>query len=144
MNRFSSILTFLLFSATALVNTSCQTADPLEANNASSQGADTTSVQATQESLVTAEATPVTVNDVSSSILETHQIRVTKTLLEAAPVGGEVRYQIQVHALEDVGTVRMTESIPDGIEFKSATPGAKRSGKEVTWRVPSITRVQTI
>lgn len=143
MNRFLSTLTFLLFSTTALVNTGCQTADPLEANSATPLEA-STEITFVQEQPMAAESTSGAASDAAGNILETHQIRVTKTLLEIAPVGGKIRYQIEVYALKNVGPVRITETMPDGIEFKSATPEAKRSGKDVTWVFPSMSSGQTV
>ena len=143
MNRFLSTLTFFLFSAAALVNTGCQTTDSLEVNNASSTET-SIQIEPVQEQPFAAELKTTSVSDISDNILETHQIRVTKTLLEAAPVGGKIRYQINIYALKNVGPVRVTETMPDGIEFKSATPGAKRSGKDITWIFPSINSGQTL
>jgi uncharacterized repeat protein (TIGR01451 family) len=142
MNRFFSTLNFLLFSAAALVSTGCQTADPQETTVASE--ATSTQAKVEQAQLTVIEATPAPVVDKTENILKTHQIKVTKTLIEAAPVGGVIRYQINIEALEKVGPVRITETMPDGIEFKSATPGAKRSGSNVTWIFPSIDKGQTL
>ena len=143
MNRFLSTLTFLIFSATTFVNTGCQTADPIEVNDVPSSEM-STEIKTAQAQPVAAKPTTVAVSDLSDNILETHQIRVAKTLLEAAPVGGTIRYQIKVYALKDVGPVRVTETMPDGIKFKSATPKAKRSGKDITWIFPSISSGQTL
>ena len=143
MNRFFSILAFLIFSATAPVITGCNTTNTPETNNASSPEVAIQTADTPVQNPRTAEIEPAVAQDIADNILETHQIRVTKTLIKAAPVGDEVRYQIEVYALKDVGPVRVTEIIPDGIEFKYATPGAKRSGNEITWIFPSIIKGQT-
>ena len=143
MNRFLSTLTFLIFSTAAFLNTGCQTADSIEVNDVPSSEM-STETETAQEQPIAAKPTTVTVSDLSDNILETHQIRVAKTLLEAAPVGGTIRYQIKVYALKDVGPVRVTETMPDGIKFKSATLKAKRSGKDITWIFPSIRSGQTL
>lgn len=138
MNRFLSILTFFLFGTATLVNIGCQTADPQTANAFSVEASNQVqAAQAQREAAETVAATP-------DNILETHQIRVTKTLLQAAPVGDEIRYQIQIQALKDVGPIRITETMPKGIEFKSATKDAKRSGSDVTWIFPSISSGQIL
>ena len=144
MNRFFSILSLLIFSVTATVITGCQTTDTPKATNASSTEAPAPVASTPIQSPKLAEINSTAPEDTPDNILETHQIRVTKTLLKAAAVGGEVHYQIKVFALKDVGAVRVTETIPDGIEFKSSKPVAKRSGKEVTWIFPSINQGQTL
>lgn len=144
MNRFFSILTFLIFSATALVITGCKTADTPETGNVSSSEVYTQIESVPAQVPKPAEAEPLLTEAISGNVLETHQIRVTKTLLESSPVGGEVRYQIKVYALQDVGPVRVTETMPDGIKFQSATRGAQISGKNITWIFPSINRGQTL
>lgn len=141
MNRSLSTFAFLLFSA-VILTTGCQTADPLETNGAPSQEAPNQAPTA-DTSTALADTAPVKVNVAPDNSLETHQIRVTKTLIEAAPVGGEIRYQIKVNALKNVGPVRITEKMPDGIKFKSATPSAKRSGDYITWIFPSISSGET-
>ena len=74
----------------------------------------------------------------SNVILRTNQIEVTKTVTQPASVGGDLKYRIRVEALEDVGTVRVTERIPGGIRFGSADPAASLSGGEAVWTFPSI------
>ena len=138
MNRFLSTFTFLLFGTAALFNVGCQTADQLEANNVAP------TEKATQPEPIVATLSSAEENIVSDNILETHQIRVTKNVVKSAPVGGEIRYQIKVQALKNVGPVRVTDTIPDGIEFVSAKPSAKRFGKDITWIFPSINRDQTL
>ena len=145
MNRFFSVLTLALLSATTLVTTSCKTTDSPEADGAAASALSEPSSRETNAPARTAPMRPETASgdNVSSELLKTHQIKVTKTLLQAAPVGEEMRYQIDIVALKDVGPVRVTEIIPDSVEFKSATPSAKRTGNEVTWIFPSIDQGQT-
>ena len=144
MNLFLSILTFLIFSATAPVITGCKTADTSEIDNMSSPEVYTQIEGVPTQTTQSAEAASSVAEDISGNILETHQIRVTKTLLESASVGGQVRYQIKVYALQNVGPVRVTETMPEGIKFQSATQGAQISGKDVTWVFPSMNRGQTL
>ena len=70
MNRFFSILTFLIFSATAPVITGCKTADTSETDNVTSPEVytqvDSVPAQATRP----AEASPLAVEDLSGNILE--------------------------------------------------------------------------
>lgn len=115
----------------------------LETNNAYSPKVSTQTAGALVQKPKPVEAIPPKTVITPDNVLETHQIKVTKTLLEAAAVGGEVRYQIKIYALKDVSAVRVTETIPEGIEFISATPTAERSGKDATWIFPSINRGQT-
>ena len=145
MNRFFSILSLLAFSVTASTFSGCKTAETAESKTAATTtAAAQQSASAPEQSPSSAETKPVGEGDTADNILTTHQIRVTKTLIEAAAVGGQVRYQIRVHALKDVGPVRVTETMPSGIEFQSATPTAKRAGNEVSWVFPSINEGQTL
>lgn len=141
MNRSFSILTLLIFSAIAPLISGCKTQETAESETVSSPLA---TADAPAQNLNPANAALTVKDDAQGNVLETHQIRVTKTLLEEAAVGGVIRYQIQVHALKDVGPVRVTETMPNGIEFQSATPAAKRSGKEISWVFPSINQKETL
>jgi uncharacterized repeat protein (TIGR01451 family) len=84
--------------------------------------------------------TRVTDSDV---VFRTAQIKVTKELLAAGAVGEEVRYAIAVEALEDIGTVRIAETLPAGIVFSGARPAAQRVGNEVRWTFPSMNKGET-
>ena len=74
----------------------------------------------------------------SDVTLRTQQIKVTKTVLQAASVGEDLQYRIRIEALEDVGTVRVTEEIPANVEFRSATPSATLSRGQASWAFPSM------
>jgi uncharacterized repeat protein (TIGR01451 family) len=88
-------------------------------------------------------ATGSTAGKSSDVILKTNQIKVTKTVLQSASVGGSIKYRIQIAALEDVSTVRIAETIPAGIQFKSATPNASISGNRAAWVFPSMKKGKT-
>ncbi len=148
MNRLFSTLSFFLYCTVALSLTSCRNTPEPEPEattwqNVAKQMTEDSVSKPTEKDPVPAEVkTPQEVNyqKGSEKILATRQIEVTKTLVEGAPVGGEVRYQIDVQALEDVGSVRVTETIPKDIKFRSATPHARLSGNQVTWIFPSISK----
>ena len=57
-------------------------------------------------------------------IFKSNQIKITKTILEQASVGGDLVYQIRIEALDDVKNVRVVEAIPSGVQFRSANPPA--------------------
>ncbi|MFU8847549.1 MAG: COG1361 S-layer family protein [Opitutales bacterium] len=76
----------------------------------------------------------------SDVIFQSQQLRVTKTILESASVGGDLVYQIRIEALEDVNNVRVTEAIPAGVQFSSANPPASLSGGNVSWNFPHMKR----
>ena len=141
MNRFLSILILLTFSVTAPVISGCRTNETSESEPIP---ASVISASTPVQNLGAVETAPKVEVSKQGNILETHQIRVTKTLLEKAAVGGIIRYQIEVNALKDVGPVRVTETMPKGIEFQSATPKAKRSDQEISWIFPSINQGETL
>ena len=148
MNRCFSILTFFFFSAAVTVFTSCRTITPsqfIDAEDEPGQLLFATPVQdvpveQTQVEVPAPESTDVP--EESPNLLKTNQIEVTKTLIKAASVGDETLYRIEIHALEDVDSVRVTESIPKSLAFKSATKGASFSGNDVIWTFPSMKRGQ--
>lgn len=145
MNQSFNTFTSALLCAIALVVTSCKTndlngrdgisyPDPLGqkadfASNENPEPGESVSTDGTPE----AATTVVSVENASDKALATGQIKVTKTLLQAAPVGGEVRYRIDLQALQDLKSVRVTEIIPDGIKFNSAEPMANLSDDEASW-----------
>jgi uncharacterized repeat protein (TIGR01451 family) len=139
MNRLFSIFTVVLsFAAFAL--SGCQTAAPSKTASVYTAPAKTTwQAASTQPAPVKQTA----VRNDSDVIFKTNQIKVTKTVLETASVGGTVKYRIELSALEDVNTVRITETIPAGILFKSATPSPKLSGNNAAWVFPSMEKGQT-
>lgn len=73
-------------------------------------------------------------------IFKSNQIQVTKTILESASVGGDLRYRIRIEALDDVSNVRVVEAIPAGVQFRSANPSASLSGNTASWNFPSMQR----
>lgn len=88
---------------------------------------------------------PVSVSAPKSSgssdvIFKSNQIKVTKTILQQATVGGDLVYQIRIEALDDVQNVRVVEAIPAGVQFSSATPAASLSGGNASWNFPSMKR----
>lgn len=79
----------------------------------------------------------------SDIIFKTNQIQVTKTVLEAASVGGSLIYTIEIEALDDVNNVRVVEAIPAGVRFNSAQPAASLAGSNASWSFPSMKKGQS-
>jgi uncharacterized repeat protein (TIGR01451 family) len=104
------------------------------------RGAETSAPVVTQAPQFTAQPKRGSSSDV---IFKTNQISVTKTVLEQASVGGDLKYRIAIKALEDVSTVRVAENIPNGVQFISATPSPSRSGANANWVFPSMRKGQT-
>lgn len=155
MNRASSLFAL----CTALVSfafTGCETAAPTQTTStpatptASSSSTTTRSetvwkaapdqseknvVMAAPTTSAPAAASPASSSDV---ILRTDQLQVTKTLVQPGQVGEEVRYRIELQALREVKNVRVTESMPEHVEFISAKPAASRAGQDVSWNFTKI------
>lgn len=74
----------------------------------------------------------------SDVIMHTNQIKVTKEVIEPASVGGSLKYRITIKALDDINNVRLTESIPAGVQFQSANPAASLAGSNANWIFPSM------
>jgi len=79
----------------------------------------------------------------SNVIFKSNQIKVTKTVLQEASVGGDLVYQIRIEALEDVNNVRVVEAIPAGVQFSSANPPASLSGGNASWNFPGMKKGAT-
>jgi uncharacterized repeat protein (TIGR01451 family) len=140
------ILGFVLFAVTG-----CQTPEPTRVNpnyTAPTQSAATppSGAQAAPDSSA-ADVQPATAETTDAQSVEvifnTNQIKVTKTVLEEASVGGIIQYRIQLHALEDVHRVRVTETMPEGIAFKSASPATSLTDNQVSWLFASIQQGST-
>ncbi|MGZ0707802.1 CARDB domain-containing protein [Coraliomargarita sp. W4R53] len=156
MKRLSSLLLATL-SIFVLAFTGCQTAPTqidrgytTPAQPASTQtqwrGTNNTTAANTQSNTVVSTprravvATPSRGSDV---IMRTNQIKVTKRVLEAASVGGSLKYRITIDALDDVNNVRLTESIPAGVQFQSANPAASLAGSNANWNFASMRKGQS-
>lgn len=137
----------------ALAFTGCQTPAPAQIDRgytAPSQPAKT-QWQAAANSRPAAIAQPIpktglqqaSYKENSDVIFKTNQIAVTKTVLQAASVGGSIKYRIEIKALDDVNTVRVTETMPAGIQFSSANPATSLSGNNASWVFPSMKKGQT-
>jgi uncharacterized repeat protein (TIGR01451 family) len=134
----------------ALVFSGCQTSAPTKSID---RGYSTPKSQPTQtqwqgvdKAKPTAPSSKVARVKASKSsdvIMRTNQIKVTKTVLQPASVGGPLKYRIQIAALDDVSTVRVSESIPAGVQFTSASPAASLSGGNASWVFPSMRKGQT-
>jgi uncharacterized repeat protein (TIGR01451 family) len=138
MNRFYALLT-LVCSLAVLTLTGCQTVAPSPVLP-SSKSAESPSSKAGPSVQIDELGRTDRQSDV---IFKTNQIKVTKTLLRSASVDGSAQYRIQIHALEDVNTVRVSETMPAGIQFSSASPSASRSDNQVSWVFPSMNKGQT-
>ena len=147
MNRLSSLLALVLGFAT-FAFTGCQTPAPTQVDTsykAPAQPAKTQWQVAPSSTSVAAKPAPkhTAVRVDSDVIFKTNQIQVTKTVLQPASVGGQIKYRIAINALDHVSTVRVTETIPAGIQFNSARPNASLSGNTASWVFPSMKRGKT-
>ncbi len=128
--------------------TGCQTAAPTQVTDADtgytrpSQPPAPALSQPAEPETVTPRASTPAPDATSNVILRTDQLEVTKTVLEPASVGGELKYRIRLEAREAVGAVGVTETIPNGVRFRSADPAAAVSGNQVSWRFPSMSAGQ--
>ena len=129
-------------SLLALAFSGCQTAAPTRVTDYSapatvSEPTPSKSWSAVEEiepvaPIIEEEAVATTV------IFKSQQIEVTKLLLEDASVGGDLKYRIFIEALDEVQNVRVAETIPAGIKFKSADPAATLDGNIFSWLFPSM------
>ncbi|MGJ8654473.1 MAG: CARDB domain-containing protein [Opitutaceae bacterium] len=153
MNRLTTLLTLCLGSL-ALFVTGCQTQVPTRTADrgytapvskpASTQWRGTeTSAPAEFEAKRTNTSKPAQVIKSKDVILKTNQIEVTKTILQPASVGGNLKYRVAIKALDDVSTVRVSESIPSGVQFISSSPSTSLSGGSANWTFPSMRKGQT-
>jgi uncharacterized repeat protein (TIGR01451 family) len=142
MNRLFCLLT-LGFATVAF--TGCQTSTPTQIDRGYSIPSQPKQTQ-WKAAVAQPTAKPVSLTDVrndSDVIFKSNQIKVTKNVLKSASVGGSIKYRIQITALEDIGKVRVTENIPEGIQFKSASPNASRTGNSVAWSFPMMKKGHT-
>jgi len=147
MNRLSSLFALILGFA-IFAFTGCQTPEPTRVDTgytAPAQPAQTQWQAAPGSTSVAAKSAPkqAATHDDPDVIFKTNQIQVTKTVLQAASVGGQIKYRIAIKALDDVKTVRVTETIPSGIQFNAARPNASLSGNNAAWVFPSMQRGKT-
>ncbi|MGJ8640561.1 MAG: CARDB domain-containing protein [Opitutaceae bacterium] len=159
MTRVFSLLA-LCISSLALLLTGCQSQIPTQVTDSGYTAPQSKSVQATQWKAAKTskpvainapqyeakrvEAAPIKATKSSDVIFKTNQISVTKTILEAASVGGNLKYRIAINALDDVSTVRVTETMPTGVQFVSASPSPRFAGSQKpNWEFPSMSKGQT-
>ncbi|MEM8867980.1 MAG: CARDB domain-containing protein [Verrucomicrobiota bacterium] len=147
MNRLTTLFALCL-SALALTFAGCETAAPtsIDRGYTAPSKANKTEWRGVSEApskpapiVATTKAIPKS----TDVIFKSNQLEVSKVILEAGQVGGEVSYRISIKALEDVGTVRLTETFPAGVEFASAKPSASLSGNKAAWTFPSMDKGQT-
>lgn len=140
MNRLPLYLVSA-FSVFALAFTGCQTA-PTQVDKGSSAMPQAASSQTDLYADNVSNGNPShvapAVQGGSDVIFKSHQVEVTKRVLEPASVGGMFKYRITIEALDDVNNVRLTESIPTGIEFSSAIPAAALADGNASWSFPSM------
>ncbi len=147
MKRLSLFATTGL-SLLALVFSGCQTA-PTQVDSGYTQPSQPASSSGTQWRPASEVTRPVSVKPAASQarssdvIFKSNQIKVTKTILEQASVGGDLKYRIRIEALDDVKNVRVVEAIPSGVQFSSANPPASLSGGNASWNFPSMRRGDT-
>ena len=137
MNRLLSLFILALGFAT-LAFTGCQTAAPSKLKSGYTAPSQPAEAQWQAAPSQPAPVKHVAVRNDSNVIFKSHQISVTKTVLQAASVGGSIKYRIELKALEDVGTVRITETMPSGIQFRSAKPAPSLSGNIAKWTAASM------
>ena len=142
MNRLLSTLALVLGFAT-LAFTGCQTPAPSQVDRGYSAPAQPAKTQWQAAPNQPAPAKHVAVREDSDVIFKSNQIKVSKSVLESASVGGTIKYRIQIQALEDVSTVRVTETMPASIQFKSAKPTTSLSGNNASWVFPSMKKGKT-
>ncbi|MFP4068972.1 MAG: CARDB domain-containing protein [Opitutales bacterium] len=144
----SPLLFACLAALTAVLFSGCQTAAPSQADRGytapstpSQPREQTWSVAkpSARPARTTADAPAPSQGD-KDIIFRNNQIEVTKTVLQEGQVGGDIRYRIAIQALEDVGTVRVIETMPEGIQFGSASPVGSRAGDDVSWSFPSMSK----
>jgi len=149
MNRLSSYITAAL-CLFALAFSGCQTG-PTQVDRgytAPAQPASTQTQWRAANTSNTTVSTPskavvATPNRGSDVIMRTNQIKVTKRVLEAASVGGMLKYRITIEALDDVNNVRLTETMPAGVQFSSANPAASLAGANANWNFPTMRKGQS-
>ncbi len=133
MNRFSHLFALVLGFAT-LAFSACQVTAPSRVHRSPNVAPQASTAMigqpAANQAAPAAQSTP---RHDANTIFKSKQIKVSKTILQEASVGGEIKYRIQLKALEDIQTVRVTETMPAGIQFKSATPASAVSGNNVSW-----------
>jgi uncharacterized repeat protein (TIGR01451 family) len=149
MNRIFSLATVSL-GLLALLFSGCQTpptqidtgyTTPTQPSQPSRSETQWRPAQASTTAPIQATRPAATISTRGSDVVfKSNQIRVTKTLVEEASVGGDLVYRIEIEALDDVKNVRVVESIPSGVTFISATPPASRSGRNTSWNFPSMQR----
>jgi len=153
MKRRSPLLALLLAALAALLFAGCETAAPTQVDRGyTSPSAPAQPRQQTWSVAKPSNATPAPARTASAAparttdddiIFRNNQVRVTKTVLQPGQVGGQVRYRIAVEALEDVAGVRVTETMPGGVQFVSASPAGTRAGGDVSWSFPGMTKGQS-
>lgn len=79
----------------------------------------------------------------SDIIFKSNQLEVSKTVLDAASVGGSLRYRINIEAKDDLQNVRVTEAFPAGVQFNSANPAGSPTDNYVGWSFPTMRKGKT-
>ena len=133
------LVTFFAILSLLFGFTGCQTAAPTRAG---ANYVPPTKTQTVQPTAVAASVERFTPKETSDVILRTNQIRVTKTVLQEASVGQDLKYRIQILALEDVSTVRVSESIPESIKFGSSEPASSYADGTISWIFASMAKDQ--
>tara|TARA_B110000285_G_C15105403_1_gene607643 strand:- start:145 stop:1686 length:1542 start_codon:yes stop_codon:yes gene_type:complete len=139
MNHLFSLIALALGCVT-FAFTGCQTLAPSQVDSGTIAPTQPQSApwQAGSNQPVAVPVTDTAVDGDSDVIFKTDQIKVSKTVLQPASVGGNIKYRIQIEALAELGTVRVTETIPAAIQFKSAKPSASLSSNYAAWVFPSM------
>jgi uncharacterized repeat protein (TIGR01451 family) len=139
MNRLFSLIALTLGCAT-FAFTGCQTPAPSQTDSGiiAATQALVNSSQVASNQLVTAPAQDPAVDGDFDVIFKTDQIKVSKTVLQPASVGENIKYRIRIEALAALSTVRVTETIPADIQFKSAKPSASLLNDQAAWVFPTM------
>lgn len=139
MNRLFSLIALTLGCAT-FAFTGCQTPAPsqLDSGIIAATQAPVNPSQVATDQPVTAPAQDPAVDGDFDVIFKTDQIKVSKTVLQPASVGENIKYRIRIEALAALSTVRVTETIPADIQFKSAKPSASLLNDQAAWVFPTM------
>lgn len=161
MKRASSLIT-LCAALASIIFTGCETAQPTQASAPTPSSTTTTSSNTTKSQTVwtavpsdaakpaptatpkpASQPIPAEKADGSDVIMRTDQLKVTKTVIQPGQVGEEVRYRIELYALANVKNVRVTETLPEHVEFITGKPAASRAGSDVSWNFAKISSGET-
>jgi uncharacterized repeat protein (TIGR01451 family) len=141
MNRHSYYL-YAGLSVIALALAGCQT-PPTQVDRDDNRLAQPTSAETRPNAETPINPAPEeTESENPAVIFKSQQIEVSKRVVDAASVGGVLKYEISIKALDDINNVRVNEVFPNGVRFISADPSSNNTGNNVSWTFPSMSKDQ--